>query len=81
MRMNELLCSGTRPLSLRDTVFHRPLTILVPAPHPDEFDAIGLSLRNLHRQGHALHLAAVKRIRLCRSSSHQSNQIQIAPAI
>ena len=57
--MNELFASGTRPLSLRAIAFPRPLTILVPAPHPDDFDAIGLSLRHLHQQGHALHLAVL----------------------
>jgi LmbE family N-acetylglucosaminyl deacetylase len=47
------------PRSLRDIVFPRPLTILVLAPHPDDFDAIGLTLRHLQAQGHALHVAVL----------------------
>jgi LmbE family N-acetylglucosaminyl deacetylase len=50
---------GARPRSLRELVFPAPLTILVLAPHPDDFDAIGLSLRHLHAQGHALHVAVL----------------------
>lgn len=29
------------------------------APHPDDFDAIGVTLRHLHQQGHQLHLAVL----------------------
>lgn len=57
--MNELFAAGTRPRSLRDIAFPRPLAILVLAPHPDDFDAIGLSLRHLQAQGHALHVAVL----------------------
>jgi LmbE family N-acetylglucosaminyl deacetylase len=59
MPASELFAGGPRPLSLRDAVFPRPLTVLVLAPHPDDFDAIALSLRHLHGQGHALHLAVL----------------------
>jgi hypothetical protein len=31
----------------------------VPAPHPDDFDAIGCTLRYLHRQGHVIHVAVL----------------------
>jgi LmbE family N-acetylglucosaminyl deacetylase len=54
-----LLQPGAEPRSLRDLVFPRPLNLLVLAPHPDDFDAIGLSLRHLHRQGHAVHVAVL----------------------
>jgi LmbE family N-acetylglucosaminyl deacetylase len=47
------------PRSLRELVFPRQLEILVLAPHPDDFDAIGLTLRHLHRQGHALQVAVL----------------------
>jgi LmbE family N-acetylglucosaminyl deacetylase len=50
---------GARPRSLRELAFPAPLTIQVLAPHPDDFDAIGLSLRHLHAQGHALHVAVL----------------------
>ena len=57
--MNELFGAGARPLSLRDLAFPRPLSVLVLAPHPDDFDAVGLTLRHLHGQGHAVHVAVL----------------------
>jgi LmbE family N-acetylglucosaminyl deacetylase len=57
--MNELFGTGVRPLSLRELAFPRPLTVLVLAPHPDVFEAMGLTLRHLHGQGHALHVAVL----------------------
>lgn len=35
------------------------LQVLVLAPHPDDFDAIAITLRHLHRQGATLHLAVL----------------------
>lgn len=35
------------------------MTVLVLAPHPDDFDAIGVALRHLQRAGHILHLAVL----------------------
>lgn len=57
--LDALLLAGPRPLRLDNLAFPRPLDILVLAPHPDDFDAIGLSLRHLHRQGHSLHVAVL----------------------
>lgn len=57
--LDALLQAGPRPLSLRELDVRRPLTVLVLAPHPDDFDAICASLRYLHGQGHALHLAVL----------------------
>jgi LmbE family N-acetylglucosaminyl deacetylase len=53
------LLAGRGARSLRDVVLPEPLKVLVMAPHPDDFDAIGLSLRHLHGQGHSLHVAVV----------------------
>jgi LmbE family N-acetylglucosaminyl deacetylase len=47
------------PRSLRALAFPRRLDIAVIAPHPDDFDAIGASLRHLHAQGHAIELAVM----------------------
>lgn len=33
------------------------LSVVVLAPHPDDFDAIAVSMRHLHRSGHAIHVA------------------------
>jgi LmbE family N-acetylglucosaminyl deacetylase len=57
--LDTLFSSGAAPRSLRQLVFPRPLDILVLAPHPDDFDAIGCSLRHLQAQGHALHVAVL----------------------
>jgi LmbE family N-acetylglucosaminyl deacetylase len=48
-----------RPRSLRELVLPAPLNIAVLAPHPDDFDAIGLTLRHLQAQGHAVHVAVL----------------------
>jgi LmbE family N-acetylglucosaminyl deacetylase len=57
--LDALLQSGPRPRSLRELAFPRPLQVLVLAPHPDDFDAIGLTLRHLSSQGHELHVAVL----------------------
>ncbi len=57
--LDSLLITRRGPRSLRELVFSRRLNVLVLAPHPDDFDAIGLSLRHLHREGHALHVAVL----------------------
>lgn len=36
-----------------------PMTVVVLAPHPDDFDAIGITMRMLHAQGHAIHVAVL----------------------
>jgi LmbE family N-acetylglucosaminyl deacetylase len=47
----------SRPLSAAPWPPHA--RILVLAPHPDDFDAIGVTLRCLHEQRHGLHLAVL----------------------
>ena len=42
---------------LEDLQFPAGAPVLVLAPHPDDFDAIGVTLRLLHERGHAIHLA------------------------
>jgi LmbE family N-acetylglucosaminyl deacetylase len=46
---------------LTDHPWPARMTALVLAPHPDDFDAIGVTLRhlNLKQAGHALHLAVL----------------------
>lgn len=48
-----------RPLLLSDLPLSKPLEVVVLAPHPDDFDAIGVTLHRLHRQGHTIHLAVL----------------------
>jgi LmbE family N-acetylglucosaminyl deacetylase/phosphatidylglycerophosphate synthase len=50
---------GIRAEDRRPGSIHLPdaTPVLVLAPHPDDFDAIGVTLRRLHEQGHAIHLA------------------------
>lgn len=47
------------PTVLTDLAAQPRMTVLVLAPHPDDFDAIGVSLRQLQRGGHTLHLAVL----------------------
>ncbi|MBN8491187.1 MAG: PIG-L family deacetylase [Burkholderiales bacterium] len=47
------------PQRFDPTDWPRPTTVLVLAPHPDDFDAIGVTLRALAAHGHALHLAVL----------------------
>jgi len=51
--------AGAGPRSLRHVDFPQPLEVVVMAPHPDDFDAIGLTLRHMHAQGHRLHVAVL----------------------
>ncbi len=47
------------PLNLRQLALASPLTIVVLAPHPDDFDAIGVTLRFFHQRGDTIHLAVL----------------------
>lgn len=48
---------GHGPVSLDTLALPRGLSALVLAPHPDDFDAIAITLRRLQAQGMRLHLA------------------------
>lgn len=43
-----------RPRNIRDGCIHRAARLLVVAPHPDDFDAIGVTLKFLSRNGNPL---------------------------
>ena len=49
----------TMPQRFEPADWPAPLRVLVLAPHPDDFDAIGVTLRWLAGRGHALHLAVL----------------------
>jgi LmbE family N-acetylglucosaminyl deacetylase len=44
---------------LLDQPWRPHMTVLMLAPHPDDFDAIGVTLQHLHEQQHTLHLAVL----------------------
>ncbi|GGI19052.1 hypothetical protein GCM10008066_17150 [Oxalicibacterium faecigallinarum] len=48
-----------RPLALHALSMAVPPRIVVLAPHPDDFDAIGVTLRHFHQAGAAIHLAVL----------------------
>lgn len=48
-----------RPLSLRKLRLPAELQVVVLAPHPDDFDAIGVTLRLLHDNGNPIHVAVL----------------------
>lgn len=51
--------TGATPLRLSALSLRGPLTAAVLAPHPDDFDAIGVTLRHLHDLGHDVHVAVL----------------------
>lgn len=57
--LDPVFAPAGRPRSWRELSLPPALRVLVLAPHPDDFDAIGLTLRHLHRQGHAVHVAVL----------------------
>ncbi len=57
-RIDEIL-SGPRPLPLSGLSLPAPLRIAVLAPHPDDFDAIGVTMRMLHTAGHHIDVAVL----------------------
>jgi len=57
--MLPLPSSPSVPLNLAQWQPPQPSTVVVLAPHPDDFDAIGVTLRHLHRHGASMHLAVL----------------------
>lgn len=53
------LAEGPRPRNIRDTCISGALRLLVTAPHPDDFDAIGCTLKFLAGRGHSLNVIVV----------------------
>ena len=53
--MDTLIVNNPRPLKSLITTKTHPVLIL--APHPDDFDAIGVSMHFLHERGYPLNLA------------------------
>lgn len=51
----DFLLPKDHPADLRAVVWPRKMKILVTAPHPDDFDAIGVTLKYLKGQGHDIH--------------------------
>ena len=50
-----IICQN--PLPLQNLVLPKALSLLILAPHPDDFDAIGLTMRFFQNNGHSIHLA------------------------
>lgn len=50
---------NAQPLNLHELDLPSPLTLVVLAPHPDDFDAIGVTLRFFHQRGDTIHLAVL----------------------
>lgn len=52
--------AGSGPREIRDLSLPANLRVLVLAPHPDDFDAIGVTLRFLWRNGHPIEIGVVR---------------------
>ena len=48
-----------RPLDINQLALVSPPVIVVLAPHPDDFDAIAVTLRHFHQAGSQIHLAVL----------------------
>ena len=48
-----------RPFLLPELALPTKSSIVMLAPHPDDFDAIAITMRHLHQQGHEIHLAVL----------------------
>ena len=48
---------SSNPQPLENYNISKPQRILVLAPHPDDFDAIGVSMRYFHKRGNPIYLA------------------------
>jgi len=53
------LCAGNRPAPIDAVGFSPSLRLLVLAPHPDDFDAIAITLRYLQARGNEIHLTVL----------------------
>ncbi|HTJ97357.1 MAG TPA: PIG-L family deacetylase [Rhodocyclaceae bacterium] len=59
MPFSDLSLPSATPFDLNQLAFAAGLRLCVLAPHPDDFDAISLSLRFFHRQGAEIYLAVL----------------------
>ena len=59
MDLRARLC-GPEPSDIRDLSWPKDLRLLVIAPHPDDFDAIGVTLRYLWQNGNPLEIGVVR---------------------
>ncbi|HSW45807.1 MAG TPA: PIG-L family deacetylase [Phycisphaerae bacterium] len=57
--MAELL-PANRPFSIRSIRIPPALRILVLGPHPDDFDAIGVTMRFFHNNGGSIHVTVIR---------------------
>lgn len=53
------LLPATSPLLLPKLALLAKSSIVMLAPHPDDFDAIAITMRRLHSQGHEIYLAVL----------------------
>jgi LmbE family N-acetylglucosaminyl deacetylase len=51
--------TGGQPVALEAIGFSPDLRLLVLAPHPDDFDAISITLRYFHENGNEIHLCVL----------------------
>ena len=54
------LLAGDAPRPIPDLSLPDNLKILVLAPHPDDFDAVGVTLRFLSQRGHSINVGVVR---------------------
>jgi len=60
MHKLKTLWMQAHPQPIHEGVIPKDLRVLVMGPHPDDFDAIGVTLRHLYESGNPLHVAAIR---------------------
>ena len=56
----DFLLPEKKPCDIRKITWSKRLTLLVMAPHPDDFDAIGETLKYMQNTGHDIHVVVAE---------------------
>lgn len=59
LRLRDEIQTGTRPRHVRQLTPPTGLSVVVLAPHPDDFDIVAVTLRYLREQGNTLHVCVL----------------------
>jgi LmbE family N-acetylglucosaminyl deacetylase len=58
-QLRDDVLAGTRPLFLHELTLPKDLSLVVLAPHPDDFDIIAITMRRFRDNGNAIHVGVL----------------------